>query len=56
METLTYGDLTIIALALISLTKGVNEDSEIGKQIFECLAKVDLFMISIRAAEDKKND
>ena len=55
MQHLTYGDFTILAIALVNLMKGVNEDSELGKQILECLSKVDLFMIGIRAEEDKKN-
>ena len=56
METLTYGELTIIGIALVNLMKGVNEDSELGKQILECICKVDLFMVSIRAEMDKKPD
>jgi len=55
METLTYGDLTICQIALVGLAKGVNEDSELGKQIFECIAKIDIFMLNTRAAEDLKN-
>jgi len=55
METLTYGDLTICAIALVILMKGVDEDSELGKQILECIAKIDLFMLATRAEQDKKN-
>ena len=53
MPKLTYGDFMIIEIALVSLMKGVNEDSELGKQLFECIAKIDLFMIGIRAEQDK---
>ena len=55
METLTYGDLTICELALVLLMKGVSEDSELGKQILECIAKVDLLVLGIRADTDKKD-
>jgi len=54
METLTYGDLTIIQIALVTLAKGVDPDSELGRQIYESIGKVDLFMLNIRASEDKK--
>jgi len=53
MENLSYGDLTIIGIALVKLMKGVNEDSELGKQILECIFKVDLFMVTIRSEQDK---
>ena len=54
MPKLSYGDFTICSIALFYLMKGVNEDSELGKQILECIAKIDLFMIGIRAEQDKK--
>lgn len=54
MENLTYGDLTIIQIALVALVKGVDEDSELGRQLCECIGKVDLFMLNIRSSEDKK--
>ena len=55
METLSYGDLTICEMALILFMKGVSEDSELGKQILECIAKIDLLILSIRAETDKKD-
>ena len=55
MPILSYGDFTICEIALVNLMKGVDEDSELGKQILECIAKIDLFMIGIRAEQDKKN-
>ena len=54
MEQLTYGDLTIIGISLVKLFDGVNENSELGKQMLEAICKVDMMMIKIRAEIDKK--
>ncbi len=54
MENLTYGDLTIIGISLVKLMDGVNENSELGKQMLEAICKVDLMMVAIRADLDKK--
>lgn len=55
MDELTYGDLTICEIALVLLMKGVSEDSELGKQILECISKIDLLILGIRAETDKKD-
>lgn len=53
MDQLTLGDLVIIEIALVSLIKGVDENSELGKQICECIAKVDVRITAIRAEFEK---
>ena len=54
MENLTYGDLSIIAIALLLLMKSTDENSEIGRQILEGIAKVDILMLGIRSSMDKE--
>lgn len=49
MQPLSLGELTIIEIALISLMKGVDENSELGQQILECIAKIDIWIKDIRA-------
>lgn len=53
MDPLTLGDLTVCEIALILLMKGVDADSELGKQICECIAKIDSGITSIRAEFEK---
>jgi|GEM_PF-3546233 len=54
MEPLNLGELTICEIALVSLMKGVNENSELGKQICEAIAKVDAWITGIRAEFENK--
>jgi len=54
MDQLTLGDLVIIEISLIALMKGVDENSELGKQICEAIAKVDARITAIRAEFESK--
>lgn len=49
MEPLSLGELTICEIGLITLMKGVDENSELGQQILECIAKIDIWIKDIRA-------
>lgn len=54
MQQLSLGELTIIEISLINLMKGVDENSDLGQQILECIAKIDLWVASIRAEFEQK--
>jgi len=49
---LSLGDLTLVELALVQLSQGVDENTDLGRQIYEAIAKVDQTIAAVRAEVD----
>lgn len=54
MPPLSYGELTLVSIALILLARSTNPDSEIGKQLCELIGKVDEGLKDIRLQMENK--
>lgn len=54
MQLLSYGDLSICEIALIMLIKGVDPNTELGKQICECIGKIDAMIKQVRIDLENK--
>lgn len=54
MFNLSYGDLSICELALINFSKGVDPNTELGKQLCECIGKIDDMIRQVRLEIENK--
>lgn len=54
MPFLSYGDLSICEIALIMLNKGVDPNTELGKQLCECIGKIDDMIRQVRTELENK--
>ncbi|MCX6566896.1 MAG: hypothetical protein NTW38_10845 [Candidatus Aminicenantes bacterium] len=52
MPEFTFGDFTICAIAVAELSTHVDQNTELGKQLLECLGKLDTALTATRISAE----
>jgi len=52
MPEFTFGDFTICAIAVAELSTHVDQNTELGKQLLECLGKLDAALTATRISAE----